>query len=237
MMRAAEAATALGTSTPSKTPPSSAPSVRRSEPAPDETWDLPSEPASKDARSRQAPGRARDEAVNKLGPRAAAGLPTLKGAPGEIGTVLAAIRAAPDRDQVVTLACDGATSVARTAVFFALRKGVLKGWDGSGPGIRRDSVRNLWIPTSSPSTFKKVLDSRHGHVGPYGTSIADGLFRAAVGSRGGDLMIQPVLVNGKPVGFLCADDLRPGPIGAHRIEVLAQAVQDAFLRIISAGKG
>lgn len=210
---------------------------RPSEPAaPEERWDLPSPPPAIEARSPSNPPRARDTGANKLGARAAAELPTLKAAPGEIGSVLAAIRGAEDRDLVVKLACEGSTSVARTAVFFALRKGVLKGWDGAGPGIRRDSVRNLWIPTSSPSTFKKVLDTRQGHVGPYGTSIADGLFRAAVGSRGGDLMIQPVLVGGKPVGFLCADDLRPGPIGAHRVEVLAQAVADAFVRIISAGK-
>ena len=127
-------------------------------------------------------------------------------------------------------------SVARSAVFFALRKGVLKGWDGAGPGIRRDSVRNLWIPTSSPSTFKKVLDTKLGSVGPYGTAIADGLFKAAVGSRGGDVMAQPIVVSGKVVGMLVVDDLRPGPLGSHRVELLVQTVVEAFVRIISAGK-
>jgi hypothetical protein len=231
----------VGAPPPRSSPPAVAfadpnpPARAASEPAAsEERWDLPSQPAVATRAPSVRP--AAREAANKLGARAAADLPTLKAAPGEIGTVLAAIRGAEDRDQVVKLACEGATSVCRTAVFFALRKGVLKGWDGNGPGIRRDSVRNLWIPTSSPSTFKKVLDTRQGHIGPYGTSIADGLFRAAVGSRGGDLMIQPVLVGGKAVGFLCADDLRPGPIGAHRVEVLAQAVADAFVRIISAGK-
>lgn len=214
------------------TPPAPAPPPPAPASAPlaaEERWDLPSSPAV------VAPARVRDPA-NKLSSRATNELPTIKAAPGDIGAILAAMRAATDRDDVVRLACEGATTVARTSVFFALRKGVLKGWDGAGPGVRRDSVRNLWIPTSSASTFKKVLDSKSGTVGPYGTSVADGLFRAAVGSRGGDLMVQPVVVTGKVVGMLCVDDLRPGPLGAHRVEVLAQTIGDAFVRIISAGK-
>ena len=43
-------------------------------------------------------------------------------------------------------------------------------------------------------------------------------------------------LSSKVIGMLCVDDLRPGPLGAHRIEVLAQAVADAFARIITAGK-
>jgi hypothetical protein len=203
------------------------PPVDTTPPSPDERWDLPSQPPA--APAGKAP-------ANKLSSRATADLPTIKAAPTDIGAILAAMRNATQRDDVVKLACEGATSVARASVFFALRKGVLKGWDGAGPGVRRDSVRNLWIPTSSASTFKKVLDTRSGTVGPYGTSVADGLFRAAVGSRGGDFMVQPVIVGGKVVGMLCVDDLRPGPLGAHRIEVLTQTVGDAFLRIISAGK-
>lgn len=249
----ASAARAASSSTPAASPSTAAappPQAEASAPAPaepatppktqvsaatapmgaDERWDLPSQPPAPPI---AAPSR---EPANKLSSRATADLPTIKAAPGDIGQIVAAMRGAKDRDDVVRLACEGATSVARAAVFFALRKGVLKGWDGAGPGVRRDSVRNLWIPTSSASTFKKVLETKSGSVGPYGTSVADGLFRAAVGSRGGDLMVQPVVVAGKVVGMLCVDDLRPGPLGAHRIEVLCQTVGDAFVRIISAGK-
>lgn len=220
---------------PAATAPSTAPPPTPSIAAIDATspgdrWDLPSSPPAA-----PKPPRTRD-AANKLSSRASAELPTIKAAPADIGAILQAMRGATDRDEVVRLACEGGTSVARAAVFFALRKGVLKGWDGAGPGVRRDSVRNLWIPTSSPSTFKKVLDTKTGSLGPYGTSVADGLFRAAVGSRGGDFMVQPVVVAGKVVGMLCVDDLRPGPLGAHRVEVLTQTVGDSFVRIISAGK-
>lgn len=159
-----------------------------------------------------------------------------KAAAGDIGPVLSGIRSARDRDAVVRLACDGAITVSRAAVFLALKKGVLKGWDGAGIGISRDSVRNLWIPAGSASMFKRVLDEGTTFVGPYGAGIADGLFKAAVGSRGGDVMVQPVLLEGKVVGLLCVDDLRPGPLARGRIESLANAVGEAFRRVISAGK-
>jgi hypothetical protein len=97
-------------------------------------------------------------------------------------------------------------------------------------------VRNLWIPAGSASMFKRVLDEGVAYVGPYGAGIADGLFKAAVGSRGGDVMVQPVLLEQKVVGLLCVDDVRPGPLARGRVESLANAVGEAFRRVISAGK-
>jgi hypothetical protein len=191
-----------------------------------ERWDL-------DPPREVAPDEAR---ASKLASRANAEMPAPKAVPPEIGSVLAAMRAARDRDDVVRLAVEGAVSVSRSAVFLALRKGVLKGWDGAGAGISRDAIRNLWIPTTSASTFKKVVDERSVHIGPYGTAIADGLFRAAVASRGGEVAIHPVVVADKVVGILAVDDLLPGPLARHRIDLVAHAVADAFKRIISEKK-
>lgn len=196
-----------------------------------ERWDLGAAPAV--ARSSAPPSRAAAAASR----RASAALPPAKVAPAEIGTVLSAMRAAQDRDEVVRLACEGTITVARAAVFLALRKEVLKGWDAEGAGLSRDAVRNLWIPTTSPSSFKRVIEARAPHVGPYGTSIADGLFRAAVASRGGDAILQPVIVGEKVVAVLCADDVVAAPIGPQRIEVLAHAVGEAFRRILAGKRG
>ncbi len=70
--------------------------------------------------------------------------------PSPIGGTLAALRGSNQRDEVVELACHGALTVCRAAVLLALRKGVLKGLDGAGPGISKDAVANIWIPTSGP---------------------------------------------------------------------------------------
>lgn len=173
---------------------------------------------------------------NKIDPeklrRLASRIPTRASQPASIGGSLSAMRASRDRDEVVELACHGALTVSRAAVLLALRKGVLKGWDGAGAGLSRDAVRNLWLPTSSPSMFRDVMQTGEPYVGAPGTSAADGLFRAAIGGRGGVVVLMPIGVGGKVVAVLAADDVTFGPLGVERIEILARAVGEAFERII-----
>ena len=157
-------------------------------------------------------------------------------APADIGPVLASIRASTDRDEIVDLACEAALTVARAVVLLALRKGTLRGWSGKGPDVSRDAVRNLWIPGTTPSMFKRVLESRDPHNGPYGQSAADSLFRAAIGGRGSRVMIHPILVGGRAVALLCADDPRYAEQGEERLEVIAHAVGQAFRRILVSAK-
>ena len=154
----------------------------------------------------------------------------------DVRTAMVAIRAARTRDDVVLAALDGSLAVSRCAVFFALRKNVLKGWAGVGSGVSPDAARNLWIPTTTASLFQRVVESGNAYLGPYGSAIADGIFRAAVGSRGGDVALQPIRVGGKIVGVLACDDVRRGMLGLARIEQIVLAVEDAFGRLIAEHK-
>lgn len=212
---------------PAQLPPAPPAPKRSIIPPEHERWDLdgPASPPSV-GRGPGAPGRERPPAEP----------PPRRGKPGPIGGTLSAIRASHDRDEVVSLACQGALTVARASVLLALRKGVLKGVEGAGSGLSRDAVRNLWIPTSSPSMFRRVVSRALPYRGAPGTTAADGLFRAALGNRGGEVAIQPVGVGGKVVAALAVDDLRFGDVGAERLEVLAKAVGEAFERIIVARK-
>lgn len=153
----------------------------------------------------------------------------------EIGATLANLRASRDRDAIVRLACEAASSVARTTVFLALRKGVLRGWEGTG-SVSPDALRNLWIPASSPSVFQRVIEAGEPHRGPHGTTAADKLFRAATGSRGSVLVVEPIRVGDRVVAVLCADDPRFGPAGIERLEALAHAVGAALERVIVEAK-
>jgi hypothetical protein len=205
--------------------------LARPEPTPDERWDVPPQSVSHQSVGRPSapPEAAR---LNKLAPRSTRDFVGVKAPIGDVRGVLAPMRQTLDRDDAVRLVLDGALSVCRSAVFFAYRRGLLKGWDAQGSGVSRDSARNLWIPTSTPSLFQRVVDGGAGYFGPYGNAIADGLFRAAVGSRGGDLALLPIKVSGKVVGLLACDDVRAGPQGQQRLELLATAVEEAFSRII-----
>lgn len=149
----------------------------------------------------------------------------------EIGATLASLRASRDRDAIVRLACEAASTVARTTVFLALRKGVLRGWEGTG-AVSPDALRNLWIPASSPSVFQRVIEQREPHRGPHGSTAADKLFRAATGSRGSVLVVEPIRVGDRVVAVLCADDPRFGAAGLERLEALAHAVGAALERVI-----
>jgi hypothetical protein len=230
--------------------------LARPEPTPDERWDVPPQSVSHQSVSHQSvspqsvshqsvshqsvshPSVGRPSAppeaarLNKLAPRSTRDFVGVKAPIGDVRGVLAPMRQTLDRDDAVRLVLDGALSVCRSAVFFAYRRGLLKGWDAQGSGVSRDSARNLWIPTSTPSLFQRVVDGGAGYFGPYGNAIADGLFRAAVGSRGGDLALLPIKVSGKVVGLLACDDVRAGPQGQQRLELLATAVEEAFSRII-----
>lgn len=208
---------------PATTPPQSEPPEppRTIIPPEHERWDLDSPPS----RSAASVARPTLPQTPRRGRR-----------PPPIGNILAAIRTSHDRDEIVQLACRGALTVSRASILLALRKGVLKGWDGAGEGLTRDAVRNLWIPTSSPSMFRDVVARGEPYEGLHRTSAADGLFRAAMGSRGGEVSIHPVLIAGKIVAVLAADQITYGREGHARIETLARATAEAFQRIILASK-
>jgi len=212
-----------------------APAVRHSSkpPAADDSWDdLP----------RDADGASRGGGPDPSGKLTVAARRSVRPAPppsappAGMADALAAIRAATTRDDVVALACDAALSAGRCAVFLALRRGILRGWEGRGAGLTRDAIRNLWIPATSPSRMRDVLEQQVAYVGPHGPSAADNIFKAATSNRGGDVLLQPVIVAGTVVGLLCVDDLAPAELSRDRAEVLGIAIADAFKRIIVAGK-
>jgi len=154
----------------------------------------------------------------------------------DVGPVLAAIRGAASRDEAVRLACEGALPACRSVVFLALKRDVLQGRDAVGGGVSREAIYNLWIPVTSASVFREAITSGTAHFGAYGTTAADGIYKAAIGSIGGDALVQPVVVAGKPVAVLCGDDLRYGSRGRQRVEALALALGDAFERLIVSKK-
>ena len=156
--------------------------------------------------------------------------------PSGVGNHLASIRASEDRDEIVRHACEAALTVAKSAVLLALKKGVLRGWDARGPSVSPDAIRNLWIPATAPSMFRKVVERGEPHRGPYGSSAADNLYRAATGSRGGRIIIQPIMVAAKPVAVLCAEDAGHGAAAYDRLEVIAHAVGESFKRLIVSTK-
>ncbi|MFK8003884.1 MAG: hypothetical protein AB8H86_30250 [Polyangiales bacterium] len=148
----------------------------------------------------------------------------------ELGPLLAAIRDATTRDNVIVATAEAGSRFARSAVVLTLRRGVLRGAEARGEGVSTDAIRNLWIPSTSPSMFRMVVDVKDIYRGPFGGSAADHLYRAAIGSRGGNVEIHPVDVQGTVVAVLCADDPTPDPTVS--LGVIAHAMGEALARLV-----
>lgn len=156
--------------------------------------------------------------------------PQMAEAEVELGPLLAAIRDATTRDEVMVATAEAASRFARSAVVLTLRRGVLRGAEARGEGVSTDAIRNLWIPATSPSMFRMVVDVKDIYRGPFGGSAADHLYRAAIGSRGGNVEIHPVDVQGTVVAVLCADDPTPDPTVS--LGVIAHAMGEALARMV-----
>ena len=153
--------------------------------------------------------------------------------PVPIERIVTELRKSTNRDEVVRFACHGVATVARCAVFFARRREILKGWDGVGVSLSRDAVRNLWLPLSSPSTFRNVVISKQNYYGPPGDSAIDVLFQAIVRSHGGDMLVEPVLLHQRVIALLCADGIGAHDVARERINQITNEVLDAFARLMT----
>jgi hypothetical protein len=146
---------------------------------------------------------------------------------------LTELERATTRDDAVRIACRACLCFARGGAFLALRKGVFRGWDGMGEDVTRAGIRSLWVPASNPSILNEVLHSGKAFQGLYGETAADHLFRAAMGGRGREVGVVPVLIGTRMVGVLCADDPAGG---TGHIERVGQGLAQAFERLIRSRK-
>ncbi len=151
----------------------------------------------------------------------------------ELNRARARFAMAQNRDELVKLACDACLSGSRAAAFLALRKGVLRGWHAVGEEVDPASIQSLWVPANSPSMLSDVLQTGTVFRGPYGQTAADHLFRAALGGRGEQVSIAPVLVGDRLIGLLCAND----PFGPpDAVAQIALDVGKSLQRMIVAQK-
>ncbi|MCS6799414.1 MAG: hypothetical protein NZ898_12975 [Myxococcota bacterium] len=192
----------------------------------DDRWSAPpAEPTESDA-SHVLGNRAH---ALRLGPQR----PSVAGGTDELA--IAAIRSAPSRDRVVEALCTSAARLGRLALFLALRRGVLQGWDGRGGSLSPEAIRNLRIAIATPSMFQHVVQTLRPHDGAYGPTAADQAFRAAIGARvEATVLVVPVTPGGRVAGVLVVDEPTAGPFVRERIAQACRAAADAFERLIDA---
>ena len=152
------------------------------------------------------------------------------------GEIIAAIGDAPDRDAVVSLALEYLRRCADRAGFFAVKRGEIRGVRIVDDRARNDAARTLFLPLSAPSTLRRVADERQVYLGPLDKTAADAVLSAALGGRPARVLVIPLVLRGKTAGLLTADGFASIVPPRPRLERLANAVADAFSKLIVRGK-
>jgi hypothetical protein len=149
----------------------------------------------------------------------------------DIGGILAALRAAGSRDEVLELVLTGARIVAHKVALFVVKRGGYLGWACTPEFADRGSLQAVLIPLESASVFDEAV--REGlYLGPI---RHDDVHASLLHGRGGasrDAAVVPIRVSGKTAVVLVADELGDTMIATRRLEELALAAGEAFGRIV-----
>lgn len=149
----------------------------------------------------------------------------------DIGGILAALRAAGSRDEVLELVLTGARMVAVKVALFVVKRGGYLGWACTPEFGERGALQAVLIPLESPSVFDDaVRDGLYLGAIRHDDVHAPLLYVMRGASR--DVAIVPIRVSGKPAVVVVADELGDTMLATRRLEELARAAGDAFMRIV-----
>ncbi|MEP0772848.1 MAG: hypothetical protein HRF46_00610, partial [Acidobacteriota bacterium] len=137
-------------------------------------------------------------------------------APGSLEALADALAQAAEREQIAdALLSFFAPQVARTALF-ALHQGKVSGWAiRGGDGDAAERFAEMSLTLDRPSVFLNLAAGAALHCGPVVGGDGNDVVLAALGAPPpGGAVIVPLVVRGKPAGFLWLDN---GPAGVAGI--------------------
>ena len=152
----------------------------------------------------------------------------------DLGSTLASIRAATDRDAVLGLVQMGARTVARRVAMLVVRKDALAGWSCTPEFGDEDALKELKIPLRAPNLLTAVL-AGGVHLGPLMGTVGAPLLRV-MRTASQDVAIAAVRVGDRPAVLVVADELGDTLLATKRLDELCRAAGDALLRILRSKK-
>jgi hypothetical protein len=148
----------------------------------------------------------------------------------DLGSTLANIRIATDRDAVLGLILLGTRTVARRVATLIVRKDSLEGWSCTPEFGDEAALKELKIPLRAPNLLTAVL-AGGVHLGPLMGTVAAPLLRI-MRTASQDVAIAALRVGDRAAVLIVADELGDTLLGTKRIDELARAGGDALLRIL-----
>ena len=150
----------------------------------------------------------------------------------DIGTIIAAMRTAPDRDRVLDLLLAGARTVARRVAIFVIKRDEMIGWTCTPELGERAALRRVQIPTTSPSLLARALDGGT-HLGRLQKIAEHGaLFDAMQGVPTREVAVTGVRIEARPTIIVLSDEVGDTLIATRRLDELARVAGEALGAII-----
>ena len=149
----------------------------------------------------------------------------------ELHGVLAALRNAGSRDEVLELVLTGARMVAMKVALFVVKKGGYLGWVSSPELADRSSLQSVLIPLDANSIFDRAV-REDLYLGPIRYDEVHAPLLRVLKNPSRDVAAVPIRVSGKTAVIIIADELGDTMIGTRRLEELARAAGEAFARIV-----
>lgn len=149
----------------------------------------------------------------------------------DIGEILAALRVAGSRDEVLELVLTGARLVAHKIALFVVKRGGYLGWACTPEFADRTSLQSILVPLESASVFDEAV--REGlYLGPIRHDDVHASLLHVMRGASRDVAVVPIRVSGKTAVVIVADELGDTMIATRRLEELAIAAGEAFGRIV-----
>jgi len=165
------------------------------------------------------------------GPPPLPGLPSRELAFPEMGSVLAALRNARTRDEVLELVLAGARALATKVALFVVKRGGYLGWACSPEFGDRALLGAVLIPLQAESIFDRAIREEI-YLGPIRYDEVHAPLLRMMRNPSRDIAAVPIRVSGKTAVIVLADDLIDTMTATRRLEEIAKAAGEAFGRIV-----
>jgi hypothetical protein len=150
------------------------------------------------------------------------------------------VLAATERDAIAGAVLAALVPRFPAAAIFSSRSDGVTGWAGKGKDIDAAALRAFSVSWTDPSVFLKARLSRNFYLGPLPSLPRHDRLAAALGSRPGECLVQPVFLGERPVAFLYASSPSSGSFSASDLDYvrrLCDAASTALANAIRLKKG
>ena len=149
----------------------------------------------------------------------------------DVGGILAALRAAASRDEVLELVLTGARMVAFRVAIFVVKRGGYLGWACTPEFGDRSRLQSVLVPLEADSLFDEA--SREGlYLGSIRNDDVHASLLHVMRGASRDVAAAAIRVAGKTAVVLVADELGDTMLATRRLEEIARAAGEAFSRIV-----